>query len=52
VADRRVAMFVMPARVDEGLLQEVEVADRQPDPRREGLAGTHGAWCVRRRPSG
>ena len=52
VADRRVAMFVMPARVDEGLLQQVEVADGEPDPRREGLAGTHGTWCVRRRPSG
>ena len=50
VADRRVAMLVVPARVDEGLLQQVEVADREPDPRREGLAGTHGD-VVRSAPS-
>ena len=41
MAGRGVAVLVMPAGVDEGLLEQVEVADREADPSREGLGGTH-----------
>ena len=41
VAGRGVAVLVMPAGVDERLLEQVEVADREADPSREGLGGTH-----------
>ena len=41
VAGRGVTVFVMPAGVDQCLLEQVEVADREADPSRERLGGTH-----------
>jgi hypothetical protein len=37
--------------VDEGLLQQIQVTDREPDPFREGLGGSHDP-VVGRCPSG
>jgi len=34
---------VMPTRMDEGLLEQVQVLDLQPDPGRKGLGWTHDA---------
>ena len=51
VAARGIAVLVVPARVDERLLEQVEVPDREPDPRREGLGGSHAA-VVRPTPVG
>ncbi len=42
VAEGDVRMLVLPARMDECLLEESEVPDREPDPQRERLGGTHG----------
>ena len=50
MAQRDVGVLVLPARMDERLLEEVEVPDRQPEPRRERLGRTHdpgGAADVR-----
>ena len=52
VAGGGVGVLVLPAGVDERLLEQVEVADREPEPRREGLGGTHDPWSDRRRESG
>jgi hypothetical protein len=43
VAEDGVTVLVVPARVDQGLLQQVEVADRESDPSRECLGWTHDA---------
>jgi len=43
VAERGVTMLVMPARMDEGLLEQVKVSNRKADPCREGLGWTHDA---------
>ncbi len=40
VAARDVGVLVLPARMDEGLFKEIEVADRESDPCREGLGWT------------
>ena len=37
-----VGVLVVPAGVDERLLEQAEVADREAEPGREGLGGTHG----------
>ena len=47
VAARRVAVLVEPAGVDERLLEQVQVADREAEPRREGLGGAHDAVADR-----
>jgi hypothetical protein len=41
VSARDVGVLVMPARMDERLFEEIEVADRESDPRREGVGWTH-----------
>jgi hypothetical protein len=41
VAGRGIAVLVVPARMDECLLKQPKVADRQSDPRGEGLGRTH-----------
>ena len=38
---RDVGVLVVPARMDECLFEEIEVVDREAEPRREGLGGTH-----------
>ena len=48
VAARGVPVLVEPARMDERLLEQVQVPDRQADPRREGLGGTHAVGTGRR----
>ena len=51
VAGHDVGVLVVPARVDECLLEQVEVPDREPDPRGEGLGWTHDARGPGRRAS-
>jgi len=43
VPERGVTMLVVPTRMDEGLLEQVDIPDGQPDPGCQGLGGTHDA---------
>ena len=53
VPEGDVGVLVLPARMDERLFEEIEVPDREPDPQRERLGGTHGPeGSIRCRESG
>ena len=41
VAGRGLTMFVMPTGMDERLIEQVQIPDREPDPCGEGLGGSH-----------